>query len=458
MPTTADTERLVLSARARLSGLGTRAFNAFLLSGFGLALTHRWDWTLAWLAAVVATQCVDQIYCRWIVRQPLERLGTHHHLGLTMSTLASICAYVAVGPMLWLFGGVAGQFTALLFLFGGLLHVSITTYQHRLMFWASAGPYIVTMLVLLMVFGPATFGEWSGAVTIAVAFAGFLSHYLRAMRLQSNTTDELRLALAEAEQSQLAAEAGQRQAEAANRAKSQFLANMSHELRTPLNAIIGFGEILEEDARAEGRAQAAQDQRRVLGAARRLLHLINEVLDLSKIEAGRMTLELRRFEARQMTDDVVTTVRPLVEANGNAFVVDIAEGLGLAEGDSFKLSQCLLNLLSNAAKFTQNGAVTLAARRETAPDRDWLVFEISDTGIGIPQDKVARLFEPFTQADSSTTRAYGGTGLGLAITRRFSQLMQGDVSVHSVEGEGSRFTLRVPAQIAETQDASAIAA
>ncbi len=234
--------------------------------------------------------------------------------------------------------------------------------------------------------------------------------------------------------------AARESAESASVAKSQFLANMSHELRTPLNAIIGYSEILLEEAQDDGRDAEAKDVERVLTAARQLLHLINEILDLSKIEAGRMDVSAAEFDVREFIEGAADTVRPVVEKNGNALVVDCAPDLGGAFNDSFKLSQCLLNLLSNAGKFTHQGTVTLRARREGGD----LVIDVADTGIGMSEEEAARLFRPFMQADASTTRKYGGTGLGLAITRRMMQLLGGDVTLVSTPGQGSTFTLRAP--------------
>jgi len=250
-------------------------------------------------------------------------------------------------------------------------------------------------------------------------------------------------------------------AEEASRAKSLFLANMSHELRTPLNAILGYSEMLEEEAVEQGLSGFTPDLGKINAAGKHLLALINDILDLSKIEAGKMELWVESFDPRALIEDVASATRPLFGKGGNDFRLEIAADLGTMRADETKVRQCLFNLLSNAAKFTQNGQVTLAARRESLasldlvslegkPTRDWLFFEVRDSGIGIRAEQVLRLFQPFTQADASTTRQFGGTGLGLSITRRFCQMMGGDVTVQSTPGVGSTFTLKIPASIDET--------
>jgi signal transduction histidine kinase/ActR/RegA family two-component response regulator len=279
-------------------------------------------------------------------------------------------------------------------------------------------------------------------------------------------------------------------AEQANQAKSQFLANMSHELRTPLNAIIGYSEMLREEAEDKGQEAVIADLNKINSAGKQLLGLINDILDLSKIEAGKMDLYLETFNIPGIIQEIVYTISPLVEKTGNTLVVDCPAEIGSMHADATKLRQNLLNLLSNAAKFTQNGMITLTVKRsqesearsqektlamfpqETQsaecdlPERagsinpqdlkhsklfpqPYIFFTVSDTGIGMTTEQLDKLFKPFTQADASTTRKYGGTGLGLTITQHFCQMMGGEVTVNSTVGKGSTFTMRLPVAVVD---------
>ncbi len=233
-------------------------------------------------------------------------------------------------------------------------------------------------------------------------------------------------------------------AEAANRAKSVFLANMSHELRTPLNAIIGYSEMLQEEAHELGYTEFEPDLIKIQTAGHHLLALINNILDLSKIEAGRMDLYLETFSIATLVQDVVTTMQPLMAKNGNVLHVTLAPDLPPLHTDLTKLRQSLINLLSNAAKFTSQGQVTLEVQQEWIDGAAWVLFRVIDTGIGMSQTQMQHLFTEFVQADPSTTRRYGGTGLGLAISQRFCHMMGGDITVTSVEGQGSTFTIMLP--------------
>ncbi len=249
-----------------------------------------------------------------------------------------------------------------------------------------------------------------------------------------------------------------RQLEVASRHKSEFLASMSHELRTPLNAIIGYSEMLQEEASDLGQQPLIPDLRKINAAGKHLLELINGVLDLSKIEAGRMDLYIETFSVPTLVAEIIAVIQPLADRNSNRVEARCEPELRDMRADLTKVRQALFNLLSNACKFTERGTVSLAARRERGDGEDVVVFDVTDTGIGMTEEQLARLFQEFTQAEASTSRRYGGTGLGLALSRRLCRLMGGDVTVTSAPGHGSTFTIRVPLQVKElATDASAAA-
>jgi signal transduction histidine kinase/CheY-like chemotaxis protein len=236
-------------------------------------------------------------------------------------------------------------------------------------------------------------------------------------------------------------------AKEASQAKSAFLAKMSHELRTPMNAIIGYSEILVEDATDRGDEAAVADLRKILGAARHLLGLINDVLDLSKIEAGKMDLYLETFDVCRLVNEVVATAQPLIDRNSNRASVECAVDFGQMYADSTKLRQILLNLLSNASKFTDHGDIRVQVTREQRAEGESIILRVSDSGIGMTREQLGKLFQAFSQADHSTSAKYGGTGLGLAISRQFALLMGGDITVESEPAKGSTFTVRLPARV-----------
>src|SRR3979490_964998 len=236
-------------------------------------------------------------------------------------------------------------------------------------------------------------------------------------------------------------------AEEATRAKSTFLANMSHELRTPLNAIIGYSEMLEEETRESGKSDSVQDLRKIQSAGKHLLSLINDVLDLSKIEAGKMGLHLETFEVSHVIEEMVTTLQPAATKNGNSIQVHLADKVSTMRADVTKVRQILFNLLSHACQFPGHGTVAVDVDRIRFEDREWIQFQVRDTGIGISAKQKENLFQEFAQADASIARKYGGTGLGLAITHRFVQLMKGRINVESEPGRGAIFTVQLPTQV-----------
>ena len=289
---------------------------------------------------------------------------------------------------------------------------------------------------------------WYGWLGIALSSSIYLARsFARSSQgfenLSVHLEDEVKQRTVELRQATL-------QAEAASETKSQFLANMSHELRTPLNAIIGYSEMLTEEATDAGDDGYLADLDKIRGSGKHLLGLINDILDLTKIEAGRMELYIETFDVGKMVEDVAATVQPLLDKNANSLRVELSRDVSLIRGDQVKVRQMLFNLLSNATKFTERGVITLATERERGTDgRDEVVFRVADTGIGMTAEQLGRLFQPFMQAEASTTKKYGGTGLGLAITKHFAEMMGGGVTVASEPGKGTTFTVRVPVVVAD---------
>ncbi len=269
---------------------------------------------------------------------------------------------------------------------------------------------------------------------LATALANSAAIKLRTARLQEERRrgEELRLARDAAEE--------------ANQKKSDFLARMSHELRTPLNAILGYAEILQDELAERDFGELVPDVQKVSAAGRHLLVLINDVLDLSKIEAGKMTIGRETFPVAGAVEEVSSMVVPLVERNRNALTVEGLEEIGSMDGDPTRVKQILFNLLSNAAKFTNEGSITVSCHRDAANGLARITFLVADTGIGMSAEQLSRIFQPFSQADPQTSKKYGGTGLGLAISRRLCEMMGGEISVESEPGKGTTFRVDLPAQ------------
>jgi signal transduction histidine kinase/CheY-like chemotaxis protein len=290
-----------------------------------------------------------------------------------------------------------------------------------------------------------------GILTVTTVFGYFGHLQTKRLRLAKNALAEHNKQIAEqnrlVEQARQVALEAKTAAEEANQAKSAFLANMSHELRTPLNAIIGYSEMLKEDAEAAGQKSFVSDLQKIRSSGKHLLGLINDVLDLSKVEAGKMKLFLETFDVANLVEEVTATAQPLVEKTSNRLEVRVAPDVGQIREDVTKVRQVLLNLVSNAAKFTEKGTISLEATREADVTGGWVVFRVRDTGIGMTPEQTAKLFQAFTQADGSTMRKYGGTGLGLALSRKFCVMMGGDINVVSEAGKGSTFTVRLPGDI-----------
>jgi len=420
-------------AHERASQWKLRFFVGVFIGVAAGLLTHAWGAVLAWLACMLATQALSHrvLDKTAIAAATPDRLKRIERRGAGTVFLATI-SYSAIAPVLCLWGDVTGTVFAVLFVGGALLHVAMYVQPLRLITLASVVPHT------LMLFVVAVAGVWMHdqslrhilIMTFAVVL--FCVTVRSAYMVIDVHVQKVRVAHDDAVQAaQLA--------EDANRAKSDFLAAMSHELRTPLNAVIGYSEIIEEDMAEHGLNGSVSDVQRVQSAARHLLSLIDEILDLSKIEAGKLSTDRQLVDIDRVLDEVRDFVQPATAKKGLAFVCDLPAPIGIAMTDGTRLRQCLLNLTSNAVKFTHSGRVVLRAERQG----DRLRFTITDTGIGMSEEQLGRIFRPFEQADASTTRRFGGTGLGLAITQRLARLLGGDVAVRSTVGAGSTFTLTI---------------
>jgi signal transduction histidine kinase/CheY-like chemotaxis protein len=399
------------------------AFGTAVIAGYWLGPV----WGFSWLSLVALWERVgiQQIYRRLIVPHIETDPLRGQIIGLGMVVFGA-ALYGAIWIAAWAKGGSAFAFFGAIMMCATFIHALTYLSTSTLLFIICAVPSLVGAVAMSLAAPPPGVPSWLMLLGVGIAvFVCLVSRHDR---------NALARSLGEAK-------ARRQAAEQASLAKSQFLATMSHELRTPLNAVIGYAEILEEDLGAEGREASAADAARIRRAARDLLGLINEVLDLSKIEAGRMEVTPGEANIPEIVADVAETTAHIAAANGDKVVVQIEPHVGVVVADGGKVRQCLLNLVSNACKFTQQGSIHMHVDLLDRPEGAMLRLVVADTGVGIEPEQAKRLFQPFVQADVSHTRKQGGTGLGLVITRRLAQLMGGDVTLESAPGRGSTFTL-----------------
>ncbi len=360
----------------------------------------------------------------------------------------SIIIFSAMTLYLAAHGGGPGRVLSALMAASALVSVMLFLFQAPGFMLITAAPATLCLLVMAFVpFQPGPADAMMGAIGAACGAAGFLAYVVRAALYNGRMVTGLREANRQAKERALEAEAKRAEAEEANRAKSEFLAVMTHELRTPLNAVIGYAEIINEDLAAEGRADLADDANRITASARHLLGLIDQILNLSSIDAGQEGLAPRDLDVRKVIEEAVAAIQDEARENGNRVSLRVAAGADRAFTDGSKLAVCLAALLSNAVKFTSNGLIAVTAEAEVIDGRDFLSIAVSDTGAGIAAQDLSRVFMPFTQLDSSSTRANGGMGLGLSIAQRIAGSLGGELKVVSELGSGSTFTLTVPSRL-----------
>jgi signal transduction histidine kinase len=369
--------------------------------------------------------------------QVTDATGRDAIMGRLFVQAAALAAIYTLPSIGLSFGDQAGKVLGFVLCASILMNIATQHVIHsRLVFFTLPFPALGLLMCATALAGAS---PWLIAFVIGV--------YVLQTALLTRTATRTYSSLIEAQNSALEEAAARGAADSANQTKSNFLANMNHELRTPLNAVLGYGEILRENAEFENRSSDVRDIDKVLGSAKRLLGLIGEILDMSKIEAGALVLESKVFDVAQELQTALDMVRPAAAQNGNILVTDFNSSLGSAVSDPSRFSQCILNLVSNAVKFTKDGTVTVSALRGTSPRGETIIVSVLDTGIGIAPEKLAFIFQPFAQADETMTRRYGGTGLGLSLTRALAQHMGGDVTVSSEIGKGSRFDLTILATI-----------
>ncbi len=417
-------------AQVRFRELKTRMGLAAFIALTTWFMTHTL-WPAAWFGAVLLTQALDWAVFRRLRLQPeiLPSLGYKIALCATAST--TVIVYSGIAAYLWSAGGDAGRLFAIIQVAGGLLHVSLHMHHVRPLLYAAVIPHSLYFLGMPIA-GAIMDGQPQEAL-IALGGVLYMMHLVVAVRQSSMTTTALQAANTEARLER-------RKAEVASAAKSDFLAVISHEIRTPMNAVISAANLLR-------RTRLDREQREhvsmLLDAGDVLVGLLNDVLDLSKIEAGKMQLESSVVELREKLGSLGRLWEPKAAANGVRLKIEIDPDVpDCVHTDPLRLQQMLFNLLSNAVKFTDDGSITVAVDWRAADSR--LVIAVTDTGCGIPEDRLARIFDSFEQVDAGTTRKYGGTGLGLAISRRLAEIMGGRLTAESVEGRGSTFVLSLP--------------
>ena len=417
-------------AQVRFRELKTRMSLAAFIALTTWFMTHTL-WPVVWFGAVLVTQALDWIVFRPLRVRPDLQPSPGYKVALCVTASVTVIVYSGIAAYLWSAGGDAGRLFAIIQVAGGLLHVSLHMHHVRPLLFAAVIPHSLYFLGLPIV-GAIVDGQPHEAL-ISVGGLLYMMHLVVAVRQSSMTTKALQTANAEARRER-------QKAEVASAAKSDFLAVISHEIRTPMNAVISAANLLR-------RTRLDREQREhvsmLLDAGDVLVGLLNDVLDLSKIEAGKMELESSVMDLREKLSSLGRLWGPKAEANGVRLKIEIEPDVpDCVRTDPLRLQQMLFNLLSNAVKFTDDGSIVVAVDWRSADNR--LIIVVTDTGCGIPEDRLARIFDSFEQVDAGTTRKYGGTGLGLAISRRLAEIMGGSLTAESVEGEGSTFILNLP--------------
>ncbi len=437
------------AARGRVTSMRWRLMIAALFAFGAACVLDSVQIGLGWFLALALSMGFDAM----LGHSYLEARGASQRRSggvmFVWGCIFSIMIFASMPIILAAWGAGPGRVLGVLMAASSLVSVMLFFFQAPRFMLISAAPATLALLAIPFIpSGEPRAEPLQEALGVACGVAGFLAYIGRAALTNGKMVEGWRTAHKAAKERQLEAEAKRAEAEEASRAKSEFLAVMTHELRTPLNAVIGYAEIIDEDLQAEGRTELAADAGRITASARHLLGLIDQILNMSSVDAGGDGLSPRDFDVRKLLEDAVGLVQEAARANGNRIAVRAAADAEFAHNDTQKLAVCIGALLANAAKFTQNGLIAVTAERDLSGGQEWLSISVSDTGIGIAAEDLPRIFSPFTQLESARTRANGGLGLGLSVAKRMANTMGGDVTATSQVGAGSTFTVRVPLRIA----------
>jgi signal transduction histidine kinase len=445
-----DDPTMLTAARGRAGALRWRLGIGLLFAAGSASVLNSVSAGLSWLLVLCIAMSFDQMLAKsYLEQRSAEQRRTAGAL-FAWGCFFSICIYAVMPIILAWNGGGPGRVLGVLMAASSLVSVALSTFQAPRFMLISSVPAVVSLLVMPIIpFEASPASALQGALGVGCGVAGFLAYMGRSAFNNTKMVDGWRAANNAAKERQLEAEVRRAEVEEANRAKSEFLAVMTHELRTPLNAVIGYAEIIEEDLQADGRSELAEDATRISGSARHLLGLIDQILNMSSMDAGQEGLALRDVDVRRLVDEAVAQAGEEIRAHNNRISVRIGDDAEKIHTDGNKLAVSFAALLSNAVKFTSNGLIAVTAEVEQRGEGRVLVLAVSDTGIGIVKEDLPRVFAPFTQLDGGATRAKGGMGLGLSIAQRMAQAMGGDITAISEFGSGSTFTLRTPVHTAQ---------
>lgn len=439
---------MLAAARGRVASLRWRMFIGALFAIGAMSVLNSVEAGISWYLVLSLAMGLDYMLgSSYLESRGDEARRTAGPL-FVWGCVFSICVFVTLPLVLASMGGGPGRVLGVLMAASSLVSVMLFTFQAPRFMYLSAAPAVIVLLAMPFIpFHEAPASAMQGALGVGCGVVGFLAYIARSALNNTKMINGWRAANQAAKDRQLEAELKRAEAEEANRAKSEFLAVMTHELRTPLNAVIGYAEIIQEDLDAEGRKDLSEDAGRITGSARHLLGLIDQILNLSSIDAGNEGVALRDVDVRKLLEDAVNAVQEEAREAGNRISLRVSADAEGAYTDGNKLTVAVAALVSNAVKFTSQGLIAVTAELDRVDADDMLVIAISDTGPGIARENLASIFKPFTQIDNGATRSKGGMGLGLSIAQRMANALGGEVSVVSDLGSGSTFTLRTPLRV-----------